>query len=374
MLHNSEVFFIIRARFIFMFGLNKLFDKLNPEKTAILTALSQYKSAVFPFGIANDWVDKVDKTNDGFEVHLNLPFSAKSALLDIEAELLEKTQTKISLSAEIALTAKDKFKQIKHIVLVASGKGGVGKSTSAVNLAYAMAAQGAKVGILDADIYGPSIPSLFALEHEKPTTKDNKTLQPIIKDGIKIQSIGFLVPAEDATVWRGPMASQALNQLLNETDWGELDYLFVDMPPGTGDIQLTMTQKVPASGAVIITTPQDLALADAQKGIAMFNQVNLPILGLIENMSHYICGHCGGKNHVFGQHGGERLASRHGVPLLAEIPLDIEIRTHSEQGLNIAKQPIKATEHYTACSQLIASMLHYQSSTDSQVEIVMTDD
>ena len=170
------------------------------------------------------------------------------------------------------------------------------------------------------------------------------------------------------------MASQALNQLLNETDWGALDYLFVDMPPGTGDIQLTMTQKVPASGAVIITTPQDLALADAQKGIAMFNQVNLPILGLIENMSHYICGHCGGKNHVFGQQGGERLASRHGVPLLAEIPLDIEIRIHSEQGLNITKQPIQATEHYTACSQLIASMLHYQSSTDSQVEIVMTDD
>lgn len=374
MLHNSEVFFIIRARFIFMFGLNKLFGKLNPEKTAILTALSQYKSAVFPFGIVNEWVEKVDKTNEVYEVKVKLPFAAKSALLDIEAELLEKTQTKIRLSADIALTAANQFKQIKHIVLVASGKGGVGKSTSAVNLAYAMAAQGAKVGILDADIYGPSIPSLFGLENEKPITKDNKTLQPIIKDDIKMQSIGFLVPAEDATVWRGPMASQALNQLLNETDWGELDYLFVDMPPGTGDIQLTMTQKVPASGAVIITTPQDLALADAQKGIAMFNQVNLPTLGLIENMSHYICGHCGGKNHVFGQQGGERLASRHGVPLLAEIPLDIEIRTYSEQGLNIAKQPIEATEHYTACSQLIASMLHYQLSTDSQVEIVMTDD
>ena len=357
-----------------MFGLNKLFGKLNPEKTAILTALFQYKSSVFPFGIVNEWVEKVDKTNEVFEVKVNLPFAAKSALLDIEAELLEKTQTKIRLSADIALTAANQFKQIKHIVLVASGKGGVGKSTSAVNLAYAMAAQGAKVGILDADIYGPSIPSLFGLENEKPITKDNKMLQPIIKDDIKMQSIGFLVPAEDATVWRGPMASQALSQLLNETDWGELDYLFVDMPPGTGDIQLTMTQKVPASGAVIITTPQDLALADAQKGIAMFNQVNLPILGLIENMSHYICGHCGGKNHVFGQQGGERLASRHGVPLLAEIPLDIEIRTHSEQGFNIAKQPIKATEHYTACSQLIASMLHYQLSTDSQVEIVMTDD
>ena len=374
MLHNSEVFFTIRACFIFMFGLNKLFGKLNPEKTAILTALSQYKCAVFPFGLESQWVEAINNHAECVSIDLTLPYAAQSALRDIELYLQQQVNKKVSLNAKVALTTSYKFKKIKHIILVASGKGGVGKSTSTVNLAYALAEQGAQVGILDADIYGPSIPTLFALQHEKPSTKDNKTLQPITKDAIKMQSIGFLVPADNATVWRGPMASQALNQLLNETDWGEIDYLFVDMPPGTGDIQLTMTQKVPASGAVIITTPQDLALADAQKGIAMFNQVNLPILGLVENMSHFVCGHCGEKNHVFGQQGGERLASRHGVPLLAEIPLDIDIRTHSEKGLNITAQPISATHNYTACSQLIASMLHYQSSTSSQVEIVMTDD
>lgn len=374
MLHNSEAFFITRVRFIFMFGINKLFKKDNSDESRLFTLLEGYKSGVFPLGIEHEWVERYTDKPDVLDITLLVPFAVQSANTALATYLSEHLDKRVTVTINVHLPEQFKYKKIKHIVLVASGKGGVGKSTTAAFLAQALVSEGANVGVLDADIYGPSIPSIFGVKNEKPSSKDNKTLNPIVKDAIKIQSIGFLVPAENATVWRGPMASQALNQLLNETDWGNLDYLIVDMPPGTGDIQLTMTQKVPASGALIVTTPQDLALADAQKGIAMFNQVNLPILGLIENMSHFLCTHCGQKNHIFGEHGGAELASRHGVPLLAEVPLNVAIRETSELGGNISTLPANQASNYTACAQLVSSILHYQTQATSTVDIVITDD
>ena len=224
------------------------------------------------------------------------------------------------------------LKNIGNIIAVASGKGGVGKSTTAVNLAYALMAEGAKVGILDADIYGPSIPTLLGLKGIKPTSNDGKNLTPLNANGLHAMSIGFLVSEDDATVWRGPMASSAFSQLLNETAWPELDYLIVDMPPGTGDIQLTLAQKVPVAAAIVVTTPQDLALADAVKGIAMFEKVKVPVLGVIENMSYHLCENCGHQSALFGHGGGEDIAQQYNTRLLGQLPLDITIRENADLG------------------------------------------
>jgi len=224
------------------------------------------------------------------------------------------------------------IEQIKNIVAVASGKGGVGKSTVAVNLALAWAAQGARVGLLDADIYGPSQPLMLGLEGQRPSTADGKHLQPLAAHGIAAMSIGFLVDAEQPMVWRGPMVTQALTQLLSETDWGPLDYLVVDMPPGTGDIQLTLAQRVPVAGAVIVTTPQDIALADARKGLKMFEKVSVPVLGIVENMSIHVCSNCGHAEHIFGAGGGAKMAQQYGVKLLGELPLDARIREEADGG------------------------------------------
>lgn len=221
---------------------------------------------------------------------------------------------------------------IKNIVAVASGKGGVGKSTVAVNLALAWAAQGARVGLLDADIYGPSQPLMLGLEGQRPTSPDGKRLTPLQSHGVRAMSIGFLVDAEQPMVWRGPMVTQALTQLLSETQWGELDYLVVDMPPGTGDIQLTLSQRVPVSGAVIVTTPQDIALADARKGLKMFEKVSVPVLGIVENMSLHVCSNCGHVDHIFGAGGGARMARQYGTTLLGELPLDAHIREETDGG------------------------------------------
>src|SRR5579871_2401599 len=221
---------------------------------------------------------------------------------------------------------------VKNIVAVASGKGGVGKSTVAVNLALAWAAAGAEVGILDADIYGPSQPLMLGLSGERPRSPDGKRILPLEAYGLKAMSIGFLVDPAQAVVWRGPMVTQALTQLLTDTDWGALDYLVVDMPPGTGDIQLTLAQRVPVSGAIIVTTPQDIALADARKGLAMFEKVSVPVLGIVENMSTFSCPNCGHVEHIFGAGGGTRLAAQHGVALLGELPLDTRIREEADGG------------------------------------------
>ncbi|MBC7983186.1 MAG: iron-sulfur cluster carrier protein ApbC [Candidatus Obscuribacterales bacterium] len=224
------------------------------------------------------------------------------------------------------------LKQIKNIIAVASGKGGVGKSTTAVNLALGLAHEGAAVGILDADIYGPSQPRMLGLDNERPSSRDGKTIQPPEAYGVKLMSIGLLIDAEQPMVWRGPMVTQALNQLLTETQWGELDYLIIDMPPGTGDTQLTLSQRVPLSGAVIVTTPQDIALLDARKGLKMFQKVDVPVLGVVENMSTHICSQCGHEEHIFGAGGGRRMAEQYAVDLLGELPLDIRIREQADGG------------------------------------------
>jgi len=220
---------------------------------------------------------------------------------------------------------------VKNIIAVASGKGGVGKSTTAVNLALALAAEGAKVGILDADIYGPSQPRMLGVSGQ-PESKDGKTLEPMHNYGLQAMSIGFLVDEETPMIWRGPMVTQALEQLLNDTNWDSLDYLVIDLPPGTGDTQLTLAQKVPVSGAVIVTTPQDIALLDARKGFKMFEKVEVPVLGIVENMSIHICSQCGHEEHIFGEGGGQRMADQYGVEFLGALPLDIRIREETDGG------------------------------------------
>jgi ATP-binding protein involved in chromosome partitioning len=250
--------------------------------------------------------------------------------------LLRGARVELKLRAAITSHAVQRtlkpLAQVKNIVAVASGKGGVGKSTTAANLALAWAAQGARVGLLDADIYGPSQPQMMGLAGRKPQTEDGKRILPLTAHGVEVMSIGFMIDAEQPMAWRGPMVTQALTQLLGDTRWGELDYLVVDMPPGTGDIQLTLAQRVPVSGAVIVTTPQDIALLDARKGLKMFEKVEVRVLGIVENMSVHICSKCGHEEHVFGSGGGARMAAQYGVQLLGELPLDIRIREDADGG------------------------------------------
>jgi len=220
---------------------------------------------------------------------------------------------------------------VKNIIAVASGKGGVGKSTTAANLALALAAEGASVGLLDADIYGPSQPMMLGI-NRRPESEDGKTMEPLENHGVQVMSIGFLVDQDEAMIWRGPMATQALEQLLRQTNWKDLDYLIVDMPPGTGDIQLTLSQRVPMTGAVIVTTPQDIALLDARKGIKMFEKVGVPILGIVENMAVHVCSNCGHVEHIFGADGGRKMAEQNGMAYLGALPLDINIRLQADSG------------------------------------------
>ena len=220
---------------------------------------------------------------------------------------------------------------VKNIIAIASGKGGVGKSTVSANLALALKAEGASVGVLDADIYGPSQPRMLGITG-RPDSKDGKRIEPKQNHGIQVMSIGFMIEEDTAMIWRGPMVTQALQQLLGETNWSDLDYLIIDLPPGTGDIQLTLCQRVPVSGAIIVTTPQDIALLDARKALKMFEKVNVPVLGVIENMATHICSQCGHEEHIFGEGGGARLADQYHVPLLGALPLDIRIREQADGG------------------------------------------
>src|SRR5574337_1018387 len=220
---------------------------------------------------------------------------------------------------------------VKNIVAVASGKGGVGKSTTAANLALALAAEGAQVGLLDADIYGPSIPMMMGVS-AKPETSDGQTMEPLLNYGVQLMSIGFLVKPDEAMIWRGPMATQALEQLLRQTRWRDLDYLIVDLPPGTGDVQLTLSQRVPLTGAVIVTTPQDIALLDARKAVRMFEKVGVPILGIVENMAVHVCTNCGHVEHIFGEGGGKRMAAERDLAYLGALPLDMQIRLQADGG------------------------------------------
>ena len=221
---------------------------------------------------------------------------------------------------------------VKNIIAVASGKGGVGKSTTAVNLALALAQEGAIVGILDADIYGPSQPQMLGIAHGQPESADGKSMEPLVAHGVQVMSVGFLVDVETPMVWRGPMVVQALDQLLNQTNWHNLDYLVVDLPPGTGDTQLSLSQKVPVTGAIIVTTPQDIALLDARKGLKMFEKVGIPILGVVENMSIHICSKCGHEEHIFGSGGGEKMCADYDTEFLGSLPLELAIREMADSG------------------------------------------
>lgn len=258
-----------------------------------------------------------------------------SALVTLTAEKAPSAAAQAApqrpATASGASAAKVQVQGVKHIIAVASGKGGVGKSTTSCNLALALAAMGLRVGVLDADIYGPSMPKLFAISG-KPTLAGGKTLNPMENYGVKVMSIGFLVEEDTAMIWRGPMVISAIQQMLREVLWGELDILVVDMPPGTGDAQLTMAQNVPLAGAVIVSTPQDLALIDARRGVAMFRKVEVPILGVVENMSTFICPTCGTRHDIFGHGGARAEADRIGVPFLGEIPLAMTIRETSDAG------------------------------------------
>lgn len=280
---------------------------------------------------------------DTAEVDVELGFPAESYRPRLEQLVSDVAQreagvAKVSLNLTTKVTAHGVQATLKplegvaNIIAVASGKGGVGKSTTAVNLALALSRDGASVGILDADIYGPSVPLMLGLVGEQPLSEDGKTMLPLTAHGLQVMSIGFLIDPDQPMVWRGPMVTSALNQLLRQTRWDGLDYLIVDMPPGTGDIQLTLSQQVPVSGAVIVTTPQDIALADATKGLQMFRKVSIPVLGVVENMSIHVCSSCGHEDPIFGEGGGERMAHDYHVEVLGRLPLARDIREQTDSG------------------------------------------
>lgn len=281
---------------------------------------------------------------NGNDVSLDivLGYPAKSVMSDIQKLVADALmgvegigRVAVNVSSKIvahkAQQGVSLLPNVKNIIAVASGKGGVGKSTTSVNLALALAAEGATVGLLDADIYGPSQPQMLGI-NGRPDSVDGKSMEPMRAHGIQAMSIGFLIDTDTPMVWRGPMVTSALEQLLRETNWQNLDYLIIDLPPGTGDIQLTLSQKIPVTGAIIVTTPQDIALLDARKGLKMFEKVNIPILGIVENMSTHICSKCGHEEHIFGAGGGELMAKDYNVDLLGSLPLDIGIRLQADSG------------------------------------------
>lgn len=307
---------------------------------------------------------------DAAEINLCLPFYAPNWLASLQQQTADSLQTLFkqapvwNVSYKIPTFEHKKVAKtnpnINNIIAVSSGKGGVGKSTVSVNLAISLAKNGAKVGLLDADIYGPSLPTMIGEKQTKSTSADGKLLMPISAHGIVGNSIGFLIDDKDAMVWRGPMASKALQQVLNETDWPELDYLIVDMPPGTGDIQLTMSQNVPVTSAIIVTTPQDVALIDAQKGVIMFNKVDVHVAGLIENMSVYSCVKCGHQEAIFGTGGGRKLAEQFNLPYLGELPLHIRYREDTDAGMpTVAKNDLpELVEPYLHLAEEVAINLY----------------
>jgi ATP-binding protein involved in chromosome partitioning len=287
-------------------------------------------------------IQSVEQVGRDLAVSVVLGYPVVGIQKALETEIRDKLRTLegvgeviVRVVSHIATQAGEKsqaLSNVKNIVAVASGKGGVGKSTTAVNLALALSVEGARVGLLDADIYGPSQPQMLGVGKKEPKIINNQFMMPIEAHGIRSISMGYLVTEKTPMVWRGPMVSSAFQQLVNQTQWGDLDYLIVDMPPGTGDIQLTLSQSVPTSGAVIVTTPQDIALLDAKKGVEMFRKVNVPVLGVVENMATHICSNCGHEEHIFGAGGGERIATQYQCPLLGSLPLDLSIRQDADGG------------------------------------------
>ena len=366
---------------------NTSVQALNDNDVAqlIKETLTHYVSDNFPQGVLSvcQHFEVVEHTD--IVIKLTMPFVCQGELDLLAQTISENLKKKVSVEVLLDIKPVRQFTlgneqsitnqgQVANIIAVASGKGGVGKSTTTVNLAYALMAEGAKVGILDADIYGPSIPAMLGLKNEKPTSTDGKLMTPLIANGLSAMSIGFLVDESDATVWRGPMASSAFNQLLNETAWSELDYLLIDMPPGTGDIQLTLAQKVPVAAAVIVTTPQDIALIDAVKGIAMFDKVKVPVLGIVENMSYHLCENCGHQSHIFGEAGGEHMAHDHQTKLLGQLPLDIAIRQDADLGESevFENSAGEIANHYRKIARNVSAQLFLQCDNASPLTATIT--
>jgi ATP-binding protein involved in chromosome partitioning len=314
-----------------------------PTESALLQAL---QSVVDP-NTGRDFVTtrqlrnlKVEGGDVAFDVELGYPAQSqvpvlRKALIAAARGVPGVDNVSANLTVKIVAHAVQRGVQllpsVKNIVAVASGKGGVGKSTTTANLALALAAEGARVGILDADIYGPSQPMMMGISG-RPESTDGKSMEPLENHGVQVISIGFLVDPDQAMIWRGPMATQALEQLLRQTNWHDLDYLLIDMPPGTGDIALTLSQRVPLTGAIVVTTPQDIALLDVKRGVEMFNKVGVPILGVVENMAVYCCPNCGHTEHIFGADGGKRVAEKYGVDVLGSLPLTMGIREQADSG------------------------------------------
>ncbi|MBI0059815.1 iron-sulfur cluster carrier protein ApbC [Gilliamella sp. M0320] len=321
-------------------------------------------------------ISQCERVNQELMISLTMPFAWQTGFEDLKTTVtplllkldgVENVNWNINYNIATLKRANSHhaINNIKNIIAISSGKGGVGKSSTAVNLALALQKQGAKVGILDADIYGPSIPTMLGTEKEQPLTPDNKHMSAIMAYGLASNSIGYLVAADGAMVWRGPMASKALLQILQDTLWPELDYLVIDMPPGTGDIQLTLAQNIPVTAAVIVTTPQDIALIDAQKGITMFNKVNIPTLGIIENMSYHICENCGHHEAIFGEDGAKRLAEKYQTKLLGQMPLHRLLRQDLDSGQpTVVSHPdSEFTQLYCNIAAQVASQLYWQGET-----------
>jgi len=314
---------------------------VSPE--AVLAALSSVVDAnTGKDFVAGKSIKNLQVQDGDVALDLELGYPARSQHAELRKALVAAARTvpgvdnvSVQISTRVTSHAVQRGVQlmpnVRNIIAVASGKGGVGKSTTAANLALALASEGARVGLLDADIYGPSQPMMLGIS-KRPESEDGKTMTPLENHGVQVMSIGFLVDQDEAMIWRGPMATQALEQLLRQTNWNDLDYLIVDMPPGTGDIQLTLSQRVPMTGAVIVTTPQDIALLDAKKGIKMFEKVGVPILGIVENMAVHVCSNCGHVEHIFGADGGKKMAQDNGMEYLGALPLDIKIRMQADSG------------------------------------------
>jgi ATP-binding protein involved in chromosome partitioning len=313
------------------------------DKTAVEQALATYNDRYTGKNLVESKIAKDIRINDAaVEVDLQFGYPCRGIEQEIKSDVESKLlavdgidQATVSVSTKVVARSVQhgvkRLENVKNIIAVASGKGGVGKSTTSVNLALALSVEGAKVGLLDADIYGPSQPRMMGLSGQ-PESEDGKSIEPMRNYGVETMSIGFLIDEETPMIWRGPMVTQALEQLLNDTNWDALDYLIIDLPPGTGDTQLTLSQKVPVSGAIIVTTPQDIALLDARKGLKMFEKVEVPILGIVENMSTHVCSQCGHEEAIFGTGGGGRMASDYDIELLGSLPLDMSIREQVDGG------------------------------------------
>lgn len=347
----------------------------NINNETVLKALTSVidpdlKKDIVSLNMVKDLVIDGQKIN--FTIELTTPACPLKEKIQNDANQAVKnatgsTEISIKMTAQVTGRAigNSALPNVKNVIAVASGKGGVGKSTVAANLAAALSQFGAKVGLIDADIYGPSIPIMFDVQNEKPMV-EGKKLIPIEKYGIKLMSIGFMLEPGQAVVWRGPMASSALRQFITDTIWGDLDYLIIDLPPGTGDIQLTLVQTLPLTGSVIVTTPQDVALSDAVKGIAMFKNVNVPCLGVIENMSYFICSHCGEREEIFSYGGGQKTAEQIAVPFLGEVPINTNLRKTGDHG-----KPLVISDSESAVSKVFADIA---SKLAQQVAIANSDE